>query len=83
MAIFIITFSVMLLFVLAMSVGVLMGKEPLKGSCGGVNAAMGTDEPCEFCGGDTQKCEELNDSSVDKKAAKELSFNLMSGDKSR
>jgi hypothetical protein len=33
-----------------------MGKEPLKGTCGGLNRVMG-DRDCPVCGGDTQKCE--------------------------
>lgn len=39
-----------------MAVGVIMGKEPLKGTCGGLNRIMG-DRDCPVCGGDTQKCE--------------------------
>lgn len=36
MQIFFITLVFLLLVVIAMSVGVLMGRKPLKGSCGGV-----------------------------------------------
>ena len=39
-----------------MAVGVMMGKEPLKGTCGGLNRIMG-DRDCPVCGGDTQKCD--------------------------
>ena len=31
-----------------MAIGVMMGKKPLKGSCGGLNNIM--DEKCSFCG---------------------------------
>ena len=48
-----VAFSLMMLL---MAVGVLMGKEPLKGTCGGLNRIMG-DRDCPVCGGDTQKCE--------------------------
>lgn len=44
------------LMILLMAVGVIMGKEPLKGTCGGLNRVMG-DRYCPVCGGDTQKCE--------------------------
>lgn len=44
------------LMILLMAVGVIMGKEPLKGTCGGLNRVMG-DRDCPVCGGDTQKCE--------------------------
>jgi len=45
-----------------MSVGVLLGRKPITGSCGGVGAALG--EPnynCDICGGDMSKCEEQNE----------------------
>lgn len=44
-----------------MSVGVLMGRKPISGSCGGVGAALGEkDYTCDICGGDPKKCEEQN-----------------------
>ncbi len=56
---FVLTLIVLLVFVIAMSVGVLMGRKPLKGSCGGVGAALGEEDyVCDLCGGDPQKCEE-------------------------
>lgn len=43
----------------AMAIGVIMGRKPLKGSCGGVGAALGeTDYVCDLCGNDPAKCEE-------------------------
>jgi len=42
----------------AMSIGVIMGRKPLAGSCGGM-AALGMKLDCEICGGDTRKCEEF------------------------
>lgn len=54
-----ITLAVMLLFFLFMSVGVLFGRQPLKGSCGGVGKALGEKNyVCDVCGGDESKCEE-------------------------
>ena len=42
-----------------MSVGVLMGRKPITGSCGGVGAALGEkDYKCDLCGGDPKKCDE-------------------------
>ena len=47
----------------AMSVGVLMGRKPITGSCGGVGAALGEDDyECELCGGDPKKCDSNEDS---------------------
>ena len=56
MEIFIIAFGVMLLLVTAMSVGVLMGKKPISGSCGGMSA-LGMEVACDVCGGDKTKCD--------------------------
>ena len=54
-----ITFIVLLLVVLGMSVGVLAGRKPIAGSCGGI-AALGSEKESSICGGDRQKCEEVN-----------------------
>ena len=50
MAEILITFVVLLTIVGAMSVGVLMGRKPISGSCGGL-ANAGVGGPCEICGG--------------------------------
>ena len=47
MDMFFITLGIMVLFTCAMAVGVLAGRKPLQGSCGGLGALMGED--CEFC----------------------------------
>lgn len=41
----------------AMAVGVMAGRAPIKGSCGGMGA-VGIDAACELCGGDPKRCEE-------------------------
>jgi len=51
---FLITFAVIALFLVFMSLGVLLGKDPIKGSCGGLGKVMGS--KCEICG-DKDKCE--------------------------
>lgn len=53
----ILTFAVLLLIITAMSVGVLMGRKPIAGSCGGMSA-IGMDTVCDICGGDPNKCDE-------------------------
>lgn len=57
MGIFLITLAVLLIVVLAMSVGVIFADKPIKGSCGGMSA-IGIDTECDICGGNTAKCEE-------------------------
>ena len=43
----------------AMSIGILLGRKPITGSCGGVGAALGEkDYSCDICGGDPQQCEQ-------------------------
>lgn len=59
MSTFVITFFVLLAVIIAMSVGVLTGRKPIKGSCGGVGAALNEpDYICDVCGNDPNKCEE-------------------------
>jgi uncharacterized protein len=57
MALFVITVLVFGLVIGAMAVGVMAGRAPIKGSCGGMGA-MGVDTACEICGGNPQRCEE-------------------------
>jgi uncharacterized protein len=52
-------FLVMLLIVGAMSLGVLLGRRPITGSCGGM-ARLGLDASCEVCGGDRAQCRAEN-----------------------
>jgi len=56
MSTLVIVFGAMLLFVILMAVGVLMGRKPISGSCGGM-AAIGMESACDVCGGDKTKCE--------------------------
>lgn len=43
---FILVFAILLLVVVGMSIGVLMGRRKLKGSCGGVGAIPGLKSDC-------------------------------------
>ena len=42
--------TTLMLAILAMGIGVLAGREPIRGSCGGVNGG-----PCELCSGRCKK----------------------------
>lgn len=59
MMVLVISFLLIAAVVLMMSVGVIMGRKPVQGSCGGLNNLSGLDE-CELCGGSVSKCEELS-----------------------
>lgn len=52
---FLVCLVFVLLFMVFMAVGVLAGREPLKGTCGGLNRFQ--DEDCPVCGGNPAKCE--------------------------
>ena len=49
-------FGFMLLRVALMAVGVICGRKPIAGSCGGMKA-LGMEVECEICGGDPQQCD--------------------------
>jgi hypothetical protein len=56
MSTMIFAFLVMLLLTAAMAIGVIAGRKPIAGSCGGMKA-MGLGTSCEVCGGDPARCE--------------------------
>ena len=47
-----------------MALGLMLKGQPLKGSCGGVAKLMGN-EDCEICGGNPNKCDEINSGDAD------------------
>ena len=53
---FLFAFVLMIVLVTMMAVGVIWGREPIKGSCGGMKA-LGMEMECEICGGDPQQCD--------------------------
>lgn len=53
---FLATFLMMATVMAIMAVGVMAGRAPIKGSCGGIGA-IGIDQSCEICGGNPQRCE--------------------------
>ena len=62
MIVFFITFTVLALVIGGMAIGVIMGRKPISGSCGGM-AAVGIDSKCEICGGNPKKCDEVKTAS--------------------
>ena len=58
-------FVVFAFLVAIMAVGVIMGRRPISGSCGGIGRINGEESECAICGGDPIKCEQaINDKSV-------------------
>ncbi len=75
---FIFVFLVLMGIIIAMSVGVLLGRKPIAGSCGGM-AALGMDTACDICGGDKSICEdedEKNRRIAELAKADELSYEV-------
>lgn len=72
-------FGAMLIIIGGMAVGVIFGRQPIKGSCGGMSA-VGIDAECEICGGNPARCEsqppvsDLNESADPKTDADDLSY---------
>ena len=67
MSLFLISLLVICMVMAAMAVGVMNGRAPIKGSCGGMGA-LGIDTACDLCGGDPQRCDEgTRDGEVGKK----------------
>ncbi len=75
----ILTFVVLGIVILAMSVGVLLGGKPIKGSCGGMSA-IGMDAVCDICGGNPNKCEEETKKAANReREPEELAYEVKSG----
>lgn len=72
MSTFLIVFIFMVVFVAIMAVGVIFGRKPISGSCGGM-AAIGMESECDVCGGDKTKCDKESDAASGK-AADDLAY---------
>ena len=70
---FLLTFVVVALLVAGMAIGAMMGRGPIKGTCGGMSA-LGMDTACDICGGDTAKCDEENGRVVERIEGKDLAY---------
>ncbi|MDG5498757.1 (Na+)-NQR maturation NqrM [Marinobacter sp. BGYM27] len=60
MGTFLLVFLIVGILLAGMSIGVLMGRKPISGTCGGIGA-LGMVGACDICGGDDKKCEEENE----------------------
>lgn len=57
MGTFLLALGLVVFLMAAMAIGVIFGRKPIAGTCGGLNN-MGTKGECEICGGNPNKCEE-------------------------
>lgn len=77
MSTIILSFVILLFIIVAMSVGVIMGRKPISGSCGGL-ANVGIEGKCSICGDDPQKCEVEQEKQVKETASADLSYEVKS-----
>lgn len=62
---FLTVFGVFSFLIAIMAIGVMMGRRPISGSCGGIGRINGDEGECAICGGDPERCEEaINAKSV-------------------
>ncbi len=52
----VLAFAFTALIMAGMAIGVLFGRKPISGSCGGMKA-LGMDVECEICGGNPRLCD--------------------------
>lgn len=71
------TVIVLVCIVVAMSVGVIMGRKPISGSCGGL-ANVGIEGKCSICGDDPQKCEEEQERQAKESTEADLGYEVKS-----
>jgi len=65
LGLFLTVFGVFSFLVAIMAIGVIMGRRPITGSCGGIGRVNGEDGECAICGDDPAKCEAaIDDKSV-------------------
>jgi hypothetical protein len=55
MAIFVFSFVILVLAMLGMAIGVLCGRPPIRGSCGGLSDSAGSKGKCLVCYGGCDK----------------------------
>lgn len=72
LSLFLISFVVIVLVVVGMAVGVMGGREPIKGSCGGLNRLGMRDGECPICGDNPALCETEATTRAIAKAAADL-----------
>ena len=68
---FILAFIILSILMVAMAIGVIMGRKPIAGSCGGI-AALGMDTACDICKGDAAICDIEQQKAVPATASEDL-----------
>jgi hypothetical protein len=78
MSTFLLVLAIFGILLTAMSIGVIMGRKPISGTCGGIGT-LGMEGACDICGGDDKKCDEENERlSTGQESADRLAYNAAS-----
>ena len=80
MGTFLLVLFIVVLLIAGMSIGVIFGRKPISGTCGGIGA-LGISTSCEICGGNTQKCEESRSGSGEPVKAEDLAYDATKAEK--
>lgn len=82
MTVLLMAFCFMLFIVVVMAVGVLMGRKPIAGSCGGLSA-IGMKSACDVCGGNDEVCEKekLKNRGLVNENTQDLTYNAAESNK--
>lgn len=73
MGTFLLVFLIVAMLLAAMSVGVMFGRKPISGTCGGIGA-LGISQSCDLCGGSPQKCEDSRNEADAPVTAEDLTY---------
>ncbi|MBN7769548.1 (Na+)-NQR maturation NqrM [Marinobacter daepoensis] len=80
MGTFLLVLFIVVLLIAGMSIGVIFGRKPISGTCGGIGA-LGISTSCEICGGNTQKCEESRTGSDEAVNPENLAYDATKSEK--
>lgn len=71
---FILAVVLVMVLIAGMSIGVIFGREPISGSCGGVGNQVGGGSGCSVCGRQSGSCDD-DDAAPDADDADKLTYN--------
>nr|WP_148417032.1 (Na+)-NQR maturation NqrM [Haloferax sp. KTX1] len=74
---FILAVVLVMVLIAGMSIGVMFGRKPISGSCGGVGNQLGGGSGCSVCGRESGSCED-DEQGPDAGDAETLTYNAAS-----
>lgn len=80
MGTFLLVVLIVAILMAGMSVGVMFGRKPISGSCGGIGA-LGISQSCDLCGGSPQKCEDSRNEADEPLSTEDLTYDATKADK--